>query len=189
MVSGCSTKEDVTSLSQLAGKTFAVPTGTVADKLVLSKFPQAKFQYFNSVFDAALAVKAGKADAAAYDEPILKNIAAKNEGLTVLPDMITVDNYGFAVQQDRRELKTAIDNVIADLKKNGTYRAMQERWLPKTGNPAAMPEIPAEWRRRSAETRHSRLNRAVFLYGWLTKHCRLRHRTSQLCCPEARQKA
>jgi polar amino acid transport system substrate-binding protein len=141
-VSGCSTKEDVTSLSQLADKTFAVPTGTVADKLVLSKFPQAKFQYYNSVFDAALAVKAGKADAAAYDEPILKNIAAKNEGLTVLPDMITVDNYGFAVQKDNRDLKTAIDNVIAELKKNGTYKVMQERWLPKTGNPAAMPEIP-----------------------------------------------
>ena len=52
---GCSTKEDFTSLSQLGGKVFAVPTGTVADKLVLSKFPQAKFQYFNSVLDAVMA--------------------------------------------------------------------------------------------------------------------------------------
>ena len=141
MVSGCNTKKDFTSLSQLDDKTFAVPMGTVADKLVLSKFPQAKFQYFNSVLDASMAVKAGKIDAAAYDEPILKNIAAKNEGLTVLPDMITVDNYGFAVQKDKRELKTAIDNVIADVKRNGTYSAMQQRWLPKTGNPAPMPEI------------------------------------------------
>lgn len=141
MVCGCSAREDITSLSQLAGKTFAVPTGTVADKLVLSKFPQAKFQYFNSVFDAALSVKAGKTDAAAYDEPILKNIAAKNGGLTVLPDMITVDNYGFAVHMDKRELKTAIDNVVAELKKNGTYAAMRERWFPRSGAPAAMPEI------------------------------------------------
>ncbi|MFZ2196301.1 MAG: transporter substrate-binding domain-containing protein, partial [Thermodesulfovibrionales bacterium] len=139
--SGCSKKEDITSLSQLGNKVFAVPTGTVADKLVLSKFPQAKFQYFNSVLDAAMAVKAGKADAVAYDEPILKNIAAKNEGLKVLPDMITVDNYGFAVQLTNQDLKKAIDSVVLELKQNGTYASMLQRWFPKAGNPAAMPEM------------------------------------------------
>jgi len=144
MTSGCTRKNDITNVSQLSDKVFAVPTGTAADKLVLSKFPQAKFLYFNSVLDAAMAVKAGKADAAAYDEPILKNIAAKNGGLTVLPDMITVDNYGFAVQLANQDLKTAINSVIADLKKDGTYNAMQQRWLPKTGNPAPMPAIPLD---------------------------------------------
>ena len=144
MASGCTTKENITSLSQLGGKVFAVPTGTVADKLVLSKFPQAKFQYFNSVLDAAMAVKAGKADAAAYDEPILKNIAAKSGGLTVLPVMITVDDYGFAVRLENKELKKKIDSVVADLRKNGAYAAMQQRWLPQSGNPAAMPEMPLD---------------------------------------------
>lgn len=144
MTSGCNKKEDITSLSQLGNKVFAVPTGTAADKLVLSKFPQAKFQYFNSVLDASMAVKAGKADAAAYDEPILKNIAAKNEGLMVLPEMITTDNYGFAVQPGNQDLKKAIDSVVEELRRNGTYAAMQQRWFPKTGNPAVMPEIPLE---------------------------------------------
>ena len=142
VVSGCTTREEISQVSQLSGKEFAVPTGTMADKLVLSKFPQAKFKYFNTVLDAALAVKAGKADAAAYDEPILKNIAAKNPGLTVLPDMITVDNYGIAVQKENRELKNTIDSVVGELKKNGTYANMLQRWLPKTGNAAPMPEIP-----------------------------------------------
>jgi len=95
MLSGCSKREKITKLQQLDGKEIAVPTGTVADKLVLSKLPNAKFKYFNSVMDASLAVKSGKADAAAYDEPILKNITAKNSGLVVLPEMITTDNYGW----------------------------------------------------------------------------------------------
>jgi len=141
MLSGCSKREKITQLQQLDGKEFAVPTGTAADKLVLSKFPNAKFKYFNSVLDAALAVKAGKADAAAYDEPILKNIAAKNGGLIVLQEMLTIDNYGFAVQPDKQELKKNIDLVVSELKKNGVYDAMLLRWLPKTGNPAAMPNI------------------------------------------------
>ena len=138
---GCSKREKITKIQQLEDKVFAVPTGTAADKLVLSKFPKAKFKYFNSVFDAALAVKAGKADAVAYDEPILKNIAAKNSGLTVLPEMITIDNYGFAVQPAKKELKQAIDLVVGELRKNGGYDAMLQRWFPKSGAPAAMPEI------------------------------------------------
>jgi polar amino acid transport system substrate-binding protein len=141
MVSGCSKKEKITTIQQLEGKEFAVPTGSVADKLVLSKFPNAKFKYFNSVLDSALAVKTGKADVAAYDEPILKNIAAKNSGLTVLSEMITKDNYGFAVQPDKQELKKTIDLVVGELRNNGTYEAMLQRWLPKSGSPAAMPEI------------------------------------------------
>ena len=80
MVTGCSggaERTKITSLDQMADKEFAIPTGTVVDKLVNSKLPNAKFKYFNNVLDAALAVKTGKADAAAYDEPILRNIAGK----------------------------------------------------------------------------------------------------------------
>jgi polar amino acid transport system substrate-binding protein len=140
-LAGCSKREKITGLSQLDGKEFAIPTGTVADQLVLSKLPNAKFKYFNSVIDAALAVKAGKADAAAYDEPILKNIAAKNSGLVVLKDMITVDNYGFAVRLEDKALKTTIDEMLQELKRDGTADRMTQRWFPKTGSPAPMPEI------------------------------------------------
>lgn len=141
---GCGKKEKITRLSQLEGKEFAVPTGTAADKLVQSRFPNARFKYFNSVLDAALAVRTGKADAAAYDEPILRNIAARNQGLKVLPEMITRDAYGLAVRPDSPELKKTIDQVISELKKSGAYEAMMQRWFPKTGDPAPMPSFPPD---------------------------------------------
>ncbi len=141
LFNGCTKREKITKLNQLAGKEFAVPTGTVADALVLSKFPDAEFKYFNSVLDACMAVKGGKADAAAYDEPILKNIAAKNPGLIVLPQMITTDNYGFAVNLEEGELKNVIDQLIGEMKSNGDYNLMMERWLPEVGDPKPMPEI------------------------------------------------
>ena len=140
-LSGCGEREKVTKLAQLSGKEFAVPTGTAADKLVLSKFPDAKFRYFNTVLDSAMAVKSGKADAAAYDEPILRNIAAKNPGLAVLPEMITVDPYGFAVRLESKDLKAAIDSVVAEMTANGKYAEMKARWLPVAGSPAPMPRI------------------------------------------------
>ena len=139
---GCAERERITELSQLAGKEFAVPTGTIADQLVLSRFPDARFQYYNSVLDCAMAVRSGKADAAAYDEPILRNIAARNPGLRVLPEKITTDQYGFAVRLDDPGLKQGIDDVIAGLRRDGTYDDMMRRWLPERGAPAPMPAIP-----------------------------------------------
>ncbi len=142
-VSACSESEQtkITTLNQLEAPLFGVPTGTVADQLVLSRFPDARFQYFNSVLDSALAVKTGKVALAAYDEPILRNIAAKNPGLKVLPEMITQDHYGFAVRLEDAELKQAVDAVIADMKASGDYSRMMERWLPEQGAPAAMPQL------------------------------------------------
>jgi polar amino acid transport system substrate-binding protein len=133
--------EKVTELSQLDGKVFAVPGGTVADQLVLTRFPNATFLYYDSALDACLAVRDGKADAAAYDEPILKNIAAKNPGLVVLPELITKDDYGFAVGLGKQELKSAVDKVVTELKSSGKYDEMLSRWLPKAGAPGAMPAI------------------------------------------------
>ncbi len=140
-LAGCGESGKVTELSQLEGKTFAVPEGTVADQLVLSMFPDAKFKYYADALASCLAVQSGEADAAAYDEPILLNIAAKNEGLAVLPEMITVDDYGFAVQLGREDLKSAVDRVVAGLKSSGGYDDMLDRWLPEEGAPAAMPDI------------------------------------------------
>ena len=133
---GCATPEKITSIAQLEDGTFAVVSGTVADQLVLSRFPRAKLAYYNTALDACMAVRSGKADAAGYDEPILRNIAAKNPGLTVLPEKVTTDDYGFAVELENRELKATIDAVVAELRRDGTYAAMMDRWLPRTGSPA-----------------------------------------------------
>ena len=143
LATGCSERAKVTELAQLDGLEVALPTGTVADQLVLVKLPQAKIKYFNSALDSAMAVKAGKADAAAYDEPILRNIAAKVPGLTVLAEPISVDQYGFAMRQGDATLKAAVDALVAEMKASGEYEQMRARWLPAQGAPAAMPAIPA----------------------------------------------
>ncbi len=139
----CENKETYyNQLSQLeGGKTFAVPTGTVADQFVLKRFPDAAIVYYNNVLDCALAVKGGKADAAVYDKPVLKNIAAKNSGLIVLHELLLPDNYGFAVDKQNLLLKSAIDEVLVMLKSDGTYQDMLQRWFPEKGAPAPMPEI------------------------------------------------
>jgi polar amino acid transport system substrate-binding protein len=133
----------ITSLSMLeGGKTFAVPAGTAADQMVLDRIPDARIIYFNNVLHCALAVKEGKAHATAYDLPVLSNIQANLDGLTVLDEYIMDDQYGFAVRQDDQELKQAMDRVLARIQEDGTYREMHDRWFPKQGEPGPMPDIP-----------------------------------------------
>ncbi|HPR31295.1 MAG TPA: ABC transporter permease subunit [Prolixibacteraceae bacterium] len=140
---GCSEKETgYTGLEMLeGGKTFAVPTGSAADQLVLKRFPEARLKYFNTTIDCVLSVRDGKADAAAYDITVIQNIAAKLGGLTVIDEYIVDDQYGFAVQKENIELKNTIDSVVVELKRNGTYDDMVRRWLPAKGSPAPMPPI------------------------------------------------
>lgn len=141
LIMSCGSREKIESFQQLSDKEFAVPTGTIVDQLVSSRFKDAKYKYFNTILDACMAVKSGKADAAADDEPILRNIAAKVPGLKIFPEMITVDNYGFAVKLGNQELKSSIDAVIDEIQSNGHYQDMMNRWWPEKGNPAPMPVI------------------------------------------------
>jgi polar amino acid transport system substrate-binding protein len=143
---GCSEKKvQITNLKMLeGGKTFACPTGTIADQMTMKKYPDANVEYYNTILDCAVAVQEGKADAAVYDLPVLKNIAAKNEGLTVLSQVMYDDQYGFAVQMGNVELKKAIDDLLDTLKANGTYNDMMNRWFPDKGAPASMAQIAFE---------------------------------------------
>lgn len=137
-------KEQVTNLNEFKEGQVAVVTGTIADKLVWSKFPNAKCSYYNSPLDACIAVVKGIEKGAAYDEPILKNIMAQNPGLVMLPDMITIDNYGMAVRLDNTKLKYSADSLLDALKADGRYEKMMQNWFPKKGKPAPMPKM--EWK-------------------------------------------
>ena len=136
-------EKTVSHLSELEESQFAVVTGTIADQLVWSKFPNAKCTYYNSPLEACIAVQQGIEVAAAYDEPILRNITAQNPGLKILPDMVTVDNYGMAVRKSDTHLKYAADSLLEAMKKDGRYDDMKNRWFPAQGKPAKMPVM--EW--------------------------------------------
>lgn len=133
--------EEVTDLKELKQARIAVVTGTIADQLVWQKFPEAECVYYNSPLDACIAVQKGIEKAAAYDEPILKNIMAKNPGLKLLPELITEDSYGMAVRPDDVSLKRVADSLLAALRSDGRYDDMMKRWFPSKGKPAPMPEI------------------------------------------------
>lgn len=122
------------------GKVFAVPTGSVADKSTLKRFPDAQFQYYQTIHDCALAVSHGKADAAIYDLPVLQYIASQNEGLMVIEELLSPDDYGFAVALGNDSLKKAIDETVDNLRKTGGYDNLLKKWVTSPVPEAVLPK-------------------------------------------------
>lgn len=139
----CNRKQEsnIAKLDDLQNSRFAVVTGTIADKLVLQRFPKANFAYYNTPLDACVAVQKGIEVVASYDEPILRNIMAQTPGLKMLPELVTVDQYGMAVHPDNKRLKQSADSLLKILKSDGRYEGMIARWFPEKGKPAPMPDI------------------------------------------------
>lgn len=119
----------ITHLSDLTHKKIAVPKGTAADQLVLNALPRAEIVYYDNILDCAVAVKAGLADAVAYDEPVLRTLLRTNSDLTILPEFITRNDYGLAVNQDRKDIKAVMDNCIDRFAAAGAFKFMDILWF------------------------------------------------------------
>ncbi len=140
----CFAQQKITGLSQLTGKTIAVPKGTVADQLVWKKFPEARIIYFDNALLCIMAVKAGKVDAAAYDEPIMRMLLGDSQDMAILPEFISNDNYAFAINPARPDLKLAIDRRIAELRESGMLASMNDYWFPASGEQPHTPNVIVE---------------------------------------------
>lgn len=118
----------ITHLSDLTNKRIAVPKGTIADLLVASVLPKAEILYYNNAFDCVVAVKADLADCAAYDEPVLHALLRTNNDLRLLPELITHDEYCFAVQPARTDLTAAMNVCIDRFMETNAFQNMDQAW-------------------------------------------------------------
>lgn len=119
----------ITHLSDLTHKKIAVPQGTTTGQLVAQALPKAKILYYDNILDCAVAVKAGLADAAAYDELVLRSLLRTNSDLVILTEFLSHDNYGLAVNHNRQDIKAAMDACIDHFAAAGAFKYMDIMWL------------------------------------------------------------
>jgi polar amino acid transport system substrate-binding protein len=86
-----------------------------------------------AAFDA---VEAGRCDALILDVPIVVSQSNKKKGAYggVVGQIVTHEGYG-AVMDKGSKFKPFLDKAITALKKNGTIRKLQNKWLPFTRVP------------------------------------------------------
>ncbi|MBY9082203.1 glutamate ABC transporter substrate-binding protein [Paenibacillus sp. HN-1] len=105
--------------------------GSTSVKNIKEKVPGITVLEFDNYQDAFNALKAGKGDALTTDDAILYGMSAQDAGYEVVGKPFTDEPYGIAVQKGNSEVVKAINDTLAELKSNGEYDKIYEKWIGK----------------------------------------------------------
>ncbi|WP_167880531.1 ABC transporter substrate-binding protein [Nocardioides guangzhouensis] len=124
----------VESLADLAGQKVAVQGGTTGELYVTDNAPDSADIVplpDSAAMDEAL--RKGTVDAAVYDNTVVGDVIANNSRLSVAAEFDTGEQYGMAVKKDGNvDLLRTVNDVLADLRANGGYDKIYEKWFGKT---------------------------------------------------------
>jgi polar amino acid transport system substrate-binding protein len=116
-------------LEDLAGKTVAVQTGSTNEDAARG-VEGAEVRLFGTFTDAMMEVSAGRADACILDSVVAKHYMLMQPGAyEVASDVFFEAPVGIAVSKEAPELKEAIEQALAELREDGTFDSITEKWF------------------------------------------------------------
>lgn len=124
----------IESLDDLAGKTIGVQTGTTGETYANENKPEGStVKSFEDTTGLFGALESGDIDGILQDLPVNAGRVTETDGVAVVETFKTDEQYGFAVKKGNTELKTKLDKALADLRSDGTYDALYEKYFPQDG--------------------------------------------------------
>lgn len=123
-------KEDspITSPNDLEGKKIGVQLGTTGDKYA-GDIKDATVERYNKGFEAVQAMTQGKIDAVIIDREPAKVFVEQNEGIKMLDEAYTEEEYAIAIKKDNEELLKKVNTALADLKSSGELQKILDKYI------------------------------------------------------------
>lgn len=121
---------DIKTAADLEGKLVAVKIGTATVDYLKENVPDAKLKLFPNIDNAFLELATGRVDAVVHDTPNLQyfaNTAGKGQ-VKVVGSLKSGDFYGIAFPKGS-ELVPTVNKALAELRENGQYAAIYEKWF------------------------------------------------------------
>ena len=125
---------DIKAYADLKGKQVAIKTGTEGATFAESIADKYGFTvaYFEDSANMYEDVKIGNSVACFEDYPVLGYGISKGVGLKIVTQKERGNSYGFAVGKGvNAELLMKFNKGLADLKENGTYQAILDKYIKK----------------------------------------------------------
>lgn len=114
----------------LTGKRIGVQSGTTGEAWAKENIQDATLVPFNSATDAFAALQAGNVDAVVNDLPVSAELLKDDDrGMEIVAQIPTGEQYGFGVSKDNPGLLAAINEALAELKADGTYNDIYQKWF------------------------------------------------------------
>lgn len=139
---GCETSvKSITKLDDLHHASIGAMTGSTGEQLALARFPEAEVKSFDDIMDAVTALKSNQINAVITAFPTAMNVCKRNPDLQVLPEPVDYESTSIAIRKGNAELLAAANNIIDELKNDGTLEDMKRRWFKKDLSPYETVDI------------------------------------------------
>lgn len=119
---------DIASPDDLKGKKIGVQLGTTGD-IFASDIEDATVEQYNKGFEAVQAVTQGKIDAVIIDGEPAKEFVSEAEGLKILDEAFTEEEYAIAVAKGNDDLLKDINKALANLKDSGKLDEIVAKYI------------------------------------------------------------
>lgn len=142
-----SKESGVTGLDDLvaAGATVCAPAGSTNEEYILG-FTDDGLQVASEadLTDCLVGMQQGRYDAATGDDTVLAGFAAQDPNTVVVGERLTDEPYGMGIAADRTDLVQFVNSVLEEVRSDGRWADIYDRWLVQTGALAGdIPEPPA----------------------------------------------
>ncbi len=129
------------SLDDLKDKRLGVQLGTVFDIYATKTFPQATVLQFPTFQEVILALIAGKVDAGFIDVDTIVEVMRSQTELATFGETLFSSPVAAGFNKRNPQLRLDFDAFLKDIRANGVYDDMVERWMRQ--GVQQMPELPA----------------------------------------------
>jgi polar amino acid transport system substrate-binding protein len=133
------TTAKLSSVDDLKDKRIGVLLGSAHESYATEHYPNALILQYKNSGDILLAIKTNKIDAALYDAEPLREIFKKDKSLALLGETLFSFDVGVGFNKKNNQLKDRFNTFLAEIKANGIYDDMVNRWMIK--GEIVMPEI------------------------------------------------
>ncbi|MDE6594871.1 MAG: basic amino acid ABC transporter substrate-binding protein [Oscillospiraceae bacterium] len=118
----------IASPADLEGKTIGVQLGTTGDQYS-SEIENATIERYNKGFEAVQALGQNKIDAVIIDREPAKVFVSENEGLKILDEDYTVEDYAIAIAKNNHELLEQVNNSLTKLNDSGKLQEIIDKYI------------------------------------------------------------
>lgn len=119
---------DIAGPDDLTGKKIGVQLGTTGD-IYADDIKDAEVERYNKGFEAVQALTQDKIDAVVIDGEPAKEFVAEADGLKILDEAFTEEEYAIAVAKDNDDLLKQMNEALASLKESGKIDEIVAKYI------------------------------------------------------------
>ena len=120
---------EITSVDALEGLTVGVQTGTTGDIYASDDEAIAAIERYSKGMEAVMALQQNKVDAVIIDRATAQAYLAEVDGLTIVDESYTDEDYAAAVKKGNTALLDNINKALSELKADGTLDAIVAKYI------------------------------------------------------------